>query len=231
MISLLIVLSACGKQGGEPGKTDAPDVSTYDADGTADGTTSAEAPADDGKKNGGIEVLGLSSYTGAYIEDGTDDTVENIAALRIRNDSDRAYQTLTLKVTSNGMVYEFFVTALLPGDELTVLERYRAVFGGTQEISSFEIAESSYFAEEPSMHEELFTLQLFSGVINLRNDSPTDMPNDVYVYYKAKDASGLLGGITYRVNFGALKSGELAQRASAHLSPENSELLFVTYGG
>lgn len=233
---LPIVLTACGNSGGEPSGTNASDISTYIA-GTSDATTSAAAPTSssveptgDVTQNAGIDVLGLLSYSGAYLEDGSDDAVENIAALRIRNDSGRAYQTLTLKVTSNGTVYEFFVTALLPGKEITVLERNRAEFGGDQEIYSCEISESSYFTEEPSMHADMFTIQTFSGVINLRNDSPSDIANDVFVYYKSKDSSGLLGGITYRVNFGALKSGELAQRASGHFDPENSEILFVTYG-
>lgn len=180
---------------------------------------------------GGLEYGSLYAYSGAFVEDGTDEEVENVAALSVKNNSSNAYQTVSLKVKcENGEEYEFFITALLPGKAVAVLEKNRKQYDGTAPTGTPEITESSFYAFSPDLNADSFEINAVGSVINLKNISDRDFTNDVYVYYKNTADGNQLGGITYRVNFGALKAGELSQRSSLHFSADNSEILYITYG-
>lgn len=171
----------------------------------------------------------MFAYTGAYPEDGSDEEVSGIAALSFTNKTGNFYQTLTIVVSDGENEYEFFITSLKPGAHITVLERSKAPFAGEETSVTVTVKESSFFAVLPEMYPDTFAVQVLNGVMNLQNISERDISGDVYVYYKNKNADGYFGGITYRVNFGALAAGELAQRGSSHLSADNSEILFITY--
>ncbi len=159
----------------------------------------------------------LFSYTGAYAEDGSDEEVSGIAALTFTNGTGNFYQTLTANVSDGENVYEFFITSLKPGARITVLERSKTPFSGKERSVTVTVKESSFFAALP----ETFAVQLLNGVMNLRNISDRDISGDVYVYYKNINADGYFGGITYRVNFGALAAGELSGCGMFSLHPQN----------
>lgn len=178
----------------------------------------------------GIGLCDFYSYSGEYVEDGSDELVSNIAAIRVKNTSDVPYQTLKLSLKVEDENYEFFITTLLPGDVVTVLEKYKKTFAGNGKYNAFDITESSQFAKTPSVYEKKFKADIFDGIMNLTNTSGKNFENDVYVYYKTKDTEGYFGGITYRINFGPLKKGELSQRNSSHLYSDASEIVFITYG-
>lgn len=188
------------------------------------------SPESTALNSGEVEMVSLFPYTGAYVEDGSDEECTNIAAVTVKNNSDKAWQILSFEVMAGGGTYNFTVTALMPGMTLTVLERDKKTLPTGAQATYFGITQSGEYAVMPSVHEDMFEAQVYNGIMNLKNISDRDMENDVFVYYKNKDASGFLGGITYRVNFGKLKSGELSQRPSAHLKQGNSEILFITYG-
>lgn len=175
------------------------------------------------------EVSGVFSYSGPYVEDGSDEPVENIAAIRITNHGKYALQTVTYEVYGEERLF-FFATGVLPGDTVTVLEYKKTPFKEGTDYGEPVLSECSNYTVEPSLNADKFEITRMGSVINLKNISDKNMKYDVYLYYKNKNAEGYLGGITYRVNFGALKAGELAQRSSAHFSDENSEILFITYG-
>ena len=210
----LIALVGCGKTAGEP-------TTVPDGEITAEATTENIVRAFSSAK--------LMSYSGAYAEDGTGEEVSGIAALTFVNDTGNFYQTLTLHVTDGENEYEFFITSLKPGALITVLDRAKTPYAGEEKSVAVTVAESSFFADIPEMHIDTFSLQVLDGVINIKNISGKDIPGDVYIYYKNKNENGYFGGITYRINCGAIASGELVQRGSAHLSAGNSEILFIDY--
>lgn len=180
--------------------------------------------------SGEVEMVSLFPYTGTYVEDGSDGEVNGIAAVTVKNDSGKAWQLLSLEVMAGEETYNFTVTALMPGMTLTALERDKKTLPADAQATYFGIIQSGEYAAVPSVHEDMFEAQVYNGIMNLKNITDKDMENNVFVYYKNKDASGFFGGITYRVNFGKLKGGELSQRPSAHLKQGNSEILFITYG-
>lgn len=85
------------------------------------------------------------------------------------------------------------------------------------------------FQEKPQMYKDVFELTVMDGIMNIKNISDKDIDGVIYVYYKNTRDGGLFGGITYRVPFDSLKSGELKQMSSKNLSKENSVMEFITY--
>ncbi len=187
-------------------------------------------PTEEGLTAGEIELLDFTTYYGEYVEDGSDEQVIDVAAITVVNNSKTAYQLIRFEVMANGENYHFTVTALLPGMTVTALETDKKTITAGTESTFFRITESSEFAVEPSKHEDLFRCELYDGVMNVTNISDKAFDKDVFVYYKNKNTSGYLGGITYRVNCGSLEKGKLTQRPSAHLKQGTSEVLFITYG-
>ena len=177
-----------------------------------------------------VEFLDFFAFDGKYVEDGSDADVKGVAAIKIKNNTANAYELMKIEVEAGGNIYNFFVTALMPGMTLTVLEKDKKPVSGDISKKSFTIIESCGYRTEPSLYKDKFSFECFDGIMNLKNISDRDFENDVYVYYKNRDASGCLGGITYRINFGPMKKGALSQHPSAHLSKDSSEVLFITYG-
>ena len=206
IISMLFVLSSCGKK------------------------LQAEPVIENEKILSEVELLDFFAYDGSFVEDGSDADVKGIAAVKIKNNTADAYELMKIEVRSGGEVYSFFVTALMPEMTVTVLEKNKKVLSGESSETSFSIIESSRYKAEPSLYQDKFSFEVFDGIMNLKNISGRDFDKDVYVYYKNKDDSGFLGGITYRINFGAIKKGALTQHPSAHLKKDSSAILFITYG-
>lgn len=178
----------------------------------------------------GIGLYECFSYTGPFVEDGSDEPVSNVAAIKVKNTSETYYQTLRLSVSSGDKNYNFFITSFFPGDVITALETDRQPFERGDGVTDFAERESSRFAETPSDHLDEFIPQVYDGVMNFQNVSGKNFEKDVYVYYKNVNEAGYLGGITYRVNLGPMKKGEIKQGSSSHLSGTFSKIVFVTYG-
>jgi flagellar basal body-associated protein FliL len=85
----------------------------------------------------GIRILEIGSYTGAYMEDGSDDAVENILQITVKNMGTEPLQYSKFRLISDsGEEALFEMTTLFPGEKMTVLEANRKTFDETVEYSS-----------------------------------------------------------------------------------------------
>lgn len=171
----------------------------------------------------------MFSYSGMYVEDGTDEPETGIAAIRIKNNTGEPCRYAEIKVMTDDGDFEFVFTTLMNGESVTVLEKNKRKYNEKAKVNSISIEKKSGFEEIPDLFENIFELTVNDKVINIKNVSDEDIAGTVYVYYKNIDENGLLGGITYRVAFDSLKAGELKQASSKHLSKENSIMEFITY--
>lgn len=176
---------------------------------------------------GGVEVSDMFSYSGSFVEDGSGRQVSGIAAVRVRNNSSRAYQLLSLGFATDGGDIVFDVTALLPGAEMTVLSKEAIPYNADLLISNVTAIKSLEFTDTPSLHSDIFELSASGGVLGVKNISGKQVGN-VYVYYKSTDSNGLFGGITYRIKLGDMPSGKLAKTAPPHFDG-GSKILYITY--
>ena len=201
------------------------------ADGVQAGTgteTDAAVPASDASVQAeGLHITEVFSYTGAYVEDGSNDPCENICAVRLENRSETHYRYLRFVLTTSEDSYYFTATTLFAGAGMTVLCEGKKAFAGG-DILSVEYLAVTPFDEPPTVHTDTLRITYTDGFINVKNLTDETL-SDVYVYYKDTDEAGYLGGITYRVSFGEIAPGETAQSGAANMRRETGRVVFATY--
>lgn len=178
----------------------------------------------------GIYASELISYSGEFVEDGSNEKVKNIASLDLVNEGSADIQYIEISVKTEKEAYEFVATTLIRGIKVTVLEKDRKPFEKNAVIVSAQIKTIAPFQSEISVCRDDFEVQIMDSVMNLRNISDKDYSSTVFVYYKNYVGDGFLGGITYRVRFDTIGAGELRQMSSSNLVKGTSKVVFITTG-
>lgn len=178
-----------------------------------------------------LDIISISGYNGAYMEDGSDQDAENVMQIVVKNNGSLWLQYAEVSLTTNDMAAEFTFSSLKPGEQMVVLEKNRLKY---QEIQLDEVEVSIdtivYFEEAPTLCSDVIEISKLDGAINVKNISDTDINGQVAVYYKTVENGVYQGGITYRVLIkDGLKAGEIRQIMTNHFSLEKSEIVFVTY--
>ena len=173
-----------------------------------------------------LTVEAIGSYSGNFLEDGSDEPTANVAAMLITNNSDQMLQIaeITFQVNEKDTAV-FKVTDLPAGTSTLVLEANKREYSEEDSYTYGETAAG--YMEQPSLEEDKFELVTEDGKITLKNK--TDQAYDkVYVYYKYVQIGGAyLGGITYRTPFENVPAGGEAEAAASHFNPESSKIMAV----
>lgn len=177
----------------------------------------------------GINVSDLFSYTGNYVEDGSNALVEGVAAVRVVNASDTDIQYLEVTVKTEKDEYLFNISTLFPGESVIALEKSKQHFNKEETVESVSVQNCASFLVPPSLYEDTFRISVMDSVVNIENISDENIDGPIYLYYKNMENGEYLGGITYRVMFDTLKAGEIKQMSASHLHTASSRVLFVTY--
>ncbi len=170
----------------------------------------------------GLEILAVGSYSGSFFEDGSDEAVENVSAIVIRN---AGAQTAEYGEINVGAFY-FEFTGLPKDAVMLVLEHDRGTYS---EMSDAQVAARVDAEDVREDYDEAFEVYLGDGVINIRNRSGADFSQDVFVYYKNVQDGVLMGGITYRARFGGVADGAIAQSIQSHATAEHTAVIYMTY--
>ena len=173
-----------------------------------------------------LTVEAIGSYSGNFLEDGSDEPTANVAAMLITNNSDQMLQIaeITFQV-NNTETASFKVTDLPAGTSTLVLEANKREYSEEDSYTYGETATG--YMEQPSLEEDKFDLVTEDGKITLKNK--TDQSYDkVYVYYKYVQLGGAyLGGITYRTPFENVPANGEVESIAAHFNPESSKIMAV----
>ena len=177
-----------------------------------------------------LVIREIGSYSGTYVEDGTDEEVKDVMMIIIENTGDKVLQYAEAIIPLGDSSAEFAFSTLGPGEQMVVLEKNRLEAPKNKSVKEVNLNNVVYFDETPAMHEDVIKVQELEGALNIENISEQDITGPVAVYYKNVADGIYQGGITYRalVKEG-LKAGEVRQVMTNHFSMENSEILFVTY--
>lgn len=181
--------------------------------------------------NNDLEVLDIGSYTGIYMEDGSDEIISGVLMIKLINNGEDTVEYTKITVGIGGETAEFTASTLKPGATVVLLEKNRMSYDSTVDYSSAEVIceNLALFQEEPSIQEDKVRIQVLDGAINVTNISKEDISGNISIYYKNKAAGVYYGGITYRVTLeGGLKAGEIRQIMASHFSDTGSEVMFVT---
>ena len=179
----------------------------------------------------GVILTGYLPYTGAFMEDRTDEVVSDVLGIKITNTGEEYVQAMDITLTDGDVTAEFSLSTLFPGQTVVVLEKNRMSYTGAPEFTDFEIGSVALFAGDPGMAEDKIKIQCLDGVINITNISEEDITGDILVYYKNYIGGIYYGGLTYRLRIeGGLKAGEIRQGSAAHFNTNNSTVVFATCG-
>ena len=171
-----------------------------------------------------IEKVG--SYTGNYLEDGSDEPIEKVAAIIISNTSDKMLQVgdITFKVSDKENA-TFRVTNLLPHTSALVLESNKRKYSDKDDYSYGTVVNA--YLDDPDLLEDKFEVIKENGNLKLKNKTDKTYKK-VYVYYKYVQSGGaFMGGITYRVPFENIEGKKTVTSVANHFSSNTSVIVDV----
>lgn len=167
--------------------------------------------------SGDLTVSDIFAYSGEYVEDGSDENVEKIAAVTLTNTGKTDYQYIEFTLKTADGEYAFAASSVHAGSVTTVLDRNKTVAGKETAVTEGECALKGEYEQAPGGYDDKFAVYLDNGTMNIKNISGADMPGTITVYYKNADENGFFGGITYRATIKGMKADEIQQRYSRHL--------------
>ncbi|MEE1196655.1 MAG: hypothetical protein UHS54_07250, partial [Lachnospiraceae bacterium] len=193
---------------------------------SVEGDTASEAAPAITLSDSNLTVEAVGSYSGNFLEDGSDEPTANVAAMLVTNNSERMLQIADITFQVNDTeTASFRVTNLPAGTTVLVLESNKREF---KEEDSYTYGETaSGYMDQPTLEEDKFELVTEEGKITLKNN--TDQAYEkVYVYYKYVQLGGAyLGGITYRTPFENVPAGGEIEAVAGHFNPDSSQIMAV----
>lgn len=175
----------------------------------------------------GLEVCRVGTYTGTFVEQGTDVDCKDVPSIVVQNASDRMVEKAVLTCGSQ----TFFIT-YLPPDGICLVQNQSGKPAMTADrASNLMFSESVRFVTELSMHVERVRIETEENRVRITNISGEDIPGSVNVWYKTKQNGLYIGGVSYKaaVDDGVLKADSTATVQTSHFDPAYSELLLVTF--
>lgn len=178
----------------------------------------------------GIEVVSADNIAGVFVEDGSDEVLDSIGTITLRNAADKTLQYAELVLRAGSEEFRFEVTTVPAGALVRVMEADRKPLPSSLGECSLSAENFAWFDTEPSMCENVFSVQTQERGLIITNVSDTAVNAPVYVYYKNYVDGTYVGGITYRAAVQQeLNPGESASVSAKHFDPEASQLMFITY--
>lgn len=170
-----------------------------------------------------IELIG--SYDGLFVEDGSDEVIENALSIVVRNKGSKTLQIGLITMSDGEKTYEFQVSTLPAGTKALVLEKNKAVYEAGKEYDITDFS-SGYFASTTLMEESL-EISAVDGMITVKNIG-NETYSKLYVYYKTKKINGAyMGGITYRTPVENLAPGDSQEVVAAHYKEASGHIIMV----
>ncbi len=177
----------------------------------------------------GLSVQKVGSYTGIYVEDGSNAVVSRIMMIVVKNTGDKTVQYAELALTDGTTTASFVLSTLPAGESVVLLEKDKMTYEEGNALKQVTVKNVAVFHQEPNLCEDKVKIQALNGALNVTNISETDITGDIVIYYKNASADMLYGGITYRVTIkGGIKAGEVKQTVASHYSIKGSRIMFVT---
>ena len=195
-----------------------------------------EAPTELPKPEGidlgsGLAITEVSAYSGAYVEDGSDEQVSDVLMIQVYNYGTAPIQYAEISLAAGDKTASFTLTTLPVGETMMVLESSRMTFDKKAEYTEGEARNVAEFKTPMSLCTDKIQIQSLDGALNIINVSGQDIAGDVFIYYKNVSDGKLVGGITYRVRVAdGMKTNEVRQIISNHYSDDGSRVMFVTCG-
>ena len=176
--------------------------------------------------NSSLSIRAVKSYSGVFIEDGSDKDVSGIAAIILDNKGTEHIEYAKITLKCEGKEYVFEAKTLAAGATMVVQESTGAKYvdGEYGEATAMVAA-----MEKLEMSEQLVKVkETESGGIQITNVSGKDIPC-VRIFYKfyIEDLDVLVGGITYTSKITDLQANEVRVITPSHYDKDASCVMMV----
>ena len=177
----------------------------------------------------GLLVEKVGTYTGIYMEDGSNDTVSGVMMTIVKNTGHKDLQLARFTLEYDGFSAQFEATNLPSGERVVLLEKNRHAAAGKPQ--SAKLGTCVFFQEAMTLMEGVLELGGKTGSISVKNISGKDISGNIWVYYKYSATDLFYGGITFRAkHLGGLRAGQTVNIPAGHYSPSSVRLVWVTVG-
>lgn len=174
----------------------------------------------------GIEIERIDNYSGYYIEDGTEDKVENVAALTLKNNSDQAIEYGNIRLSQGETTLEFQFSLIPAGAQAVVMEAKRSAYEADLELA-YEGSTVANIKNMDMAQDSINVTVGSDGGITVTNISQNDIPQLRVFYKNLLDDNVYMGGIAYNAKIEGLKRGESRTVYPSHYDPEHGEIMMV----
>ena len=176
--------------------------------------------------NSSLSIRAVKSYSGVFIEDGSDKDVSGIAAIILDNKGSEEIEYAKVTLKCEGKEYVFEAKTLAAGDTMVVQESSGAKYvDGEYKEANAQIATM----EKLEMSEKSVKVsETETGALQITNISDGDIPC-VRIFYKfyMEDVNVSVGGITYTSKITELKAGETRVITPSHYDKDASRVMMV----
>lgn len=177
-----------------------------------------------------LEIEEISSYVGIFMEDGSDEVVNGVMMLVLKNTGKQDLQLAQIQVIYEDFTAEFEASNVPAGERIVLLEKNRAAMP-VGEPKAVETGHVIFFSEPMSLCEEQFEITGGNGYLDVKNISGEDISGLIRVFYKNAGPDLLYGGITYMATVqDGIPAGETVRIMTSHYSESSSRILHVVCG-
>lgn len=194
-----------------------------------DGCTATNGVLDGYDLGNGLEIHSLGAYSGEYIENGDDGSVNGVATVEIANIGTRDIQYAQITVTAEEEVYSFKLTTL-PSGSSVLLESQKKEYVQDCQLK-YAVAENvaPFVDEGMNLMSDVFIVTGRDYTLNITNKSDRDYNGAVTVYFKQTKNGKYFCGITYSATLvQGIKAGQSVIIPASHFKIDTSKVMFVT---
>lgn len=173
-----------------------------------------------------LQIQKLAAYSGVYIEDGSDEEIENVAAILVKNTGEEDVELARIQIETEAGKYTFQVTSLPAGASAIVMDQNKTTFtdGKIESVQATATDPAPFDLSE----DQIEVVSSDGDEIVLKNITDRTIPT-IRVFYKFyyPDQNAYVGGITYTAAIQNLAAGETTTIRPSHYSGEAGRIVMV----
>lgn len=172
-----------------------------------------------------LTIQRVQGYTGIFIEDGSDKEVKNVAAIQVKNTSNKAVEYAEIELYNGKKKLVFAVSTLPANSSAVVMEKNKTTFSSSKGVTYGKTTVA--YADKLEKSSAVSCSKVENNGIKVTNKSGKDIPC-VRIFYKYKSDDGYyVGGITYTAKIEDLKAGKSQTVYPSHFASDGGEIMMV----
>lgn len=172
-----------------------------------------------------IVIQRVKGYSGIFIEDGSDKEVKNVAAIQVKNTSNKPLEFAQIQLYNGSKKLVFDVSTLPANSSVVVMEKNKKSFDSSKGVTYG--GTTAGYVDKFEKSSSIKYKKVENNGIEVTNTSKKTIPC-VRIFYKYKSEDGYyVGGITYTAKVEDLKSGASQTIYPSHFDSKGGEIMMV----